>query len=140
MHQHGRGIALQLSHFAVGYGGCRTYGIALFPGDVGRSQAHNEVFNQLPKISSALLVAKRNASKIFALFDLRQPIYDDFASATLQYRRHSLLLRPDSRFASEHLLAKQVDEFRSFEWFHDDFIRFQKDSGHSTLHIGVSAD
>jgi hypothetical protein len=44
----------------MGDGGGRTYGIALFSGDVRRSEAQNQVFDQLRKISCALLVAKRN--------------------------------------------------------------------------------
>jgi hypothetical protein len=28
-----------------------------------------------------------------------------------------------------------LGEFPDFEWFHDDFVRFQKDGAHSTLHV-----
>ena len=44
------------------------------------------------------------------------------------------------RFASKHLFADEFGESAHFEWFHDDFIRFQKDGGHSALHVGVAAD
>jgi hypothetical protein len=36
--------------------------------------------------------------------------------------------------------VKKFNKSHSFEWFHDDFIRFQKDRGHGALHIGVTAD
>ena len=113
---------------------------ALLYGDVGRSQAHNQVVNQLGKISRALLVTKSNAGKILVLFDPRQPVFDDKGSATLQYSRYSFLWRRDSRCASEQLIVNKIGECLSLEWFHDDFIRFQKDSVHSTLHVGVAAD
>jgi hypothetical protein len=41
-----------------------TDGIAFLYGDVGRSQAQNQVLNQLGKISRALLVAKSNSAKL----------------------------------------------------------------------------
>jgi hypothetical protein len=37
---------------------------ALLYGDVGRSQAHNQVINQLGKMSRAILIAKNNAAKL----------------------------------------------------------------------------
>ena len=117
-----------------------TDGIAFLYGDVGRSQAQNQVLNQLGKISRALLVAKSNSDELRVFLDPRQPIFDDMASATLQYSRHSLLWRWHSKFASEQLIVDEISEFLSLNWFHDDFIRFQKDGVHGALHVGVAAD
>jgi len=72
-------------------GGGGTDGFAFFSGAAGCSQAHNQVFNQFGKISSALLVAKRNVVEFFALFDLRQPVLDDMVCTTVQYCSHSSL-------------------------------------------------
>ena len=59
----------------------------------GCSRAHNEVFNQLRKISRALFVAKRNVAEFFALFDLCQPVLDDIVGTMLQDCSHSFLVR-----------------------------------------------
>src|ERR1700730_4249788 len=124
----------------MGYGGSGTDGIVFFSGNVGRSQASNQVSNQLRKITSALLVAERNAVQFLALLDLRQPVFDDKISAMLQYRSHSFFWHRNSKFASEQLIADEISEFPSLEWFDDDIVCLQKDSVHSTLYVGVATD
>ena len=74
------------------------------------------------------------------VFCSRQPVCDDTSNAAVQYRSHSILFDPASRFVSKHLFAKKVSEFTSFEWFHDDLIGFQKDGGHGALHVGIATD
>jgi translation elongation factor EF-1alpha len=54
---------------------------------------------------------------------------------SLQYRGDSFLFCPGSGFAGKHLFAEKVREFPNFEWFNDDFVRFQRDSGHGDLDI-----
>src|SRR5580704_7029586 len=61
-------------------------------------------------------------------------------NATLQYRRHSFLWRPNSRLTSNQLVMDEFRKFPSFEWLNDDIVRFQKDSGHRTLHVWVATD
>ena len=56
VHRHGRSVALQLPHLAMGDSSGGTDGFAFFPGFVGCSQAHNEFFNQFRKISGMLVV------------------------------------------------------------------------------------
>src|ERR1700730_13896317 len=121
MHQHGRSVALRLPHLAMSDGGSGTDGIAFLSGDVGRSQANNQVFDQLRKISGALLVAKRNAGKLLARFDLRQPVFDDKGCALLQYSGHAFLWRWNRRFTTEQLIADEISKFLGLEWLHDNF-------------------
>src|ERR1700676_1781793 len=124
----------------MGNGSRGTDETALLYGDVARSQAHNQVVNQLGKISRALLVTKSNAGKLLVLFAPRHPVFDDKASATLQYSRHSFLWRRKSNFTSEHPIVDEISECLGLEGLHDDFIRFQKDGVHRTLQVGVAAD
>ena len=91
-------------------------------------------------MSSTLVVAEQNVVEFFALFCARQPVFDDTANTALQDRAHSLLLRARPGFAGSHLFAEEIGEFSDLEWFHDDFVRFQKDRGHSALHVGIAAD
>jgi hypothetical protein len=58
--------------------------------------------------------------KFFALFDLRQPTFDNFACATMQYRSHPLLVRPNRRLAGKQLVVKKINESPSLEWLNDD--------------------
>jgi hypothetical protein len=81
-------------------GGGGSDGFVFFSGTAGCSQAHDPVFNQFRKISSTLLVAKRNVVEFFALFDLQQPVFDDIVGTTAQYCSHSFLIRPGGGFAS----------------------------------------
>src|ERR1700690_3717633 len=114
--------------------------VAVLRGSTGLSQADNQVYNQFRKMSSALIVAKQKMVEFSALFYSRQPVSNYTGHTTLQYLGHSFLFHPGSRFASEHLVAEEFGEFPGFEWFHDDFVRFEKDSVHSALHVGISAD
>ena len=41
---------------------------------------------------------------------------------------------------TEHLIVNEICEFASLERFHDDFVRFQKNGFHRTLHVRVAAD
>src|ERR1035441_7991505 len=91
-------------------------------------------------MSSALVVAKRKVVEFTALFYPRQPVFDDAGNTALQYRSPSFLFHPGGRFASKHLFADELGESADFEWFHHDFVRFQKDSVHGALHVGVAAD
>ena len=43
-------------------------------------------------------------------------------------------------FATKQFIVDEIGEPFGPEWFLDDFVRFQKDSVHSTLHVGVPAD
>src|SRR4029077_8187975 len=104
----------------MGYGGFRTGGIAFFLRGIGLSQADNQVFNQLGKISGTLLVGKRNATELLVLSYPQQPIFDDTAATPPQYRGHSFLGRRDSKFTSEQLIVDEFGEFAGLEWFHDD--------------------
>jgi hypothetical protein len=61
--EHPRSVASQLSQLAMGYGSGGTDGIAFFPGGVRLSQPHNQVFNQLGKISGTFLVGTRDEIK-----------------------------------------------------------------------------
>jgi len=79
--------------------------------------------------------------KLLVLFDPRQPVIDDKGSATLPI--FPLLFSFGAGTAGarvRQLIVNKIGECLSLEWFHDDFIRFQKDSVHSTLHVGVAAD
>jgi hypothetical protein len=60
----------------MGDGSRGTDGIAFLYGNMGRSQAHNQIGNQLGKIPRALLVTKSNAAKLFVL-DPRQPVFNN---------------------------------------------------------------
>ena len=40
----------------------------------------------------------------------------------------------------DHFFSDQFGELPNFEWFHDDFVRLQKNGGHGALHVGVAAD
>jgi len=92
------------------------------------------------KMSGTLGVAEQEVVELVALLNAFQPVLDDIDTAALQYRAHSYLVRPDSRFAAKHLFADELSEFFDFEWFHENFVRFQKDSVYGALHVGVAAD
>src|SRR5580698_7209232 len=62
------------------------------------------------------------------------------AGTTLQYCGYSFFLDPGRRLTSEELFVDHFGQFPGLEWFHDDFVRLQKDSVHSALHIRVAAD
>jgi hypothetical protein len=52
---------------------------------------------------------------------------------------YSFLWRRNDGLASEQLVVDEISELPSLERFHDDFICFQKDGVHRTLHVGVAA-
>src|SRR5580658_4188204 len=106
----------------MGYGGGRTNG-AFYAGSDGLPQSDNQVFDELGKISSTLLVSQRNVTEVFVLFYPRQPVINDAAGTTLQNRGHSFFFHSGGRLASEQLMVNQVGELPSLEWFHDDFVR-----------------
>jgi hypothetical protein len=64
MHQHCRGIALQIPQLAVGYGGIGKNGIAVLTGLAGLAQAESQVFYQLGKMSSALIIAEGEGGSV----------------------------------------------------------------------------
>jgi hypothetical protein len=57
-----------MPQFAMGYGRGGRDGVTVLRGGVGLSQADNQVFNQLGKMSSTRSVAKPNVVKFIALF------------------------------------------------------------------------
>ena len=62
MHQHCRSVALLIAQLAMGHGSRGKDGIAVLAGGAGLAQAESQIFNQLGKMSGALLVAQRNAA------------------------------------------------------------------------------
>lgn len=68
VHEHPMSVTLQFSHLAMRYGSGGTDGIALFPRNIGLSQANNQVLNQLGTIPNTVLVGKRNMVEFFVLF------------------------------------------------------------------------
>jgi|SRR5580704_1518104 hypothetical protein len=91
-------------------------------------------------MSSSLVIAKRKAAQFTALFRTYQPPFDNTGNAPLQDHAHSFLFKPGGRSAGEHPFADELGESAYIEWFHDDFVRFEKDSGHGALYVGVAAD
>src|ERR1700691_907272 len=124
----------------MGYRGGGEPGIAVLRGSTGLSQADNQVFDQLRKMSSAFIVAKLEVVEFRTLSYPRQPVFNHNGRTTLQYRGHSFLWRTGSRFTSEQLFVDELCELPGFEWFHDDIVRLQQGSVHSALHVGVAAD
>ncbi|SPF41898.1 hypothetical protein SBA1_400043 [Candidatus Sulfotelmatobacter kueseliae] len=140
MHQHCGSVALFISQLAMCYGGDGKDSIAVLGSGTGLAQADNQVFDQLREMSRTLVVAKQNVVEFPTLFCPCQPVFDDTGNTALQYRAHSLLFQPGGNLAVQHLFPDQVGEFPNLERFHQDFVRFQEDSGHGTLHVGVAAD
>src|ERR1039458_3745952 len=122
----------------MGYGGIGKDRIAVLRGGAGLAQADNQVLNQLGKVSGTLAVAERQVVEFLALCCPRQPVFDDKGSRALQYRAHPFLLSPGNRSASKYLFADEFREPLDFEWFYEDFVCFQKDSGHRALHVRVA--
>src|ERR1700686_1707693 len=140
MHQHRGSVALQIAQLAVGYRGQGKDGIAVLRGGAGLAQADHQVFNQLGKMASTLVIAKRNVVEFARLLYPSQPVSNDSGNTALQDRTHSLLFYSGGRPSSSHLFADEFGEPADFEWFYHDFVRLQEDSRHGALHIGVAAD
>jgi len=60
------------------------------------------------------------------------------AAHRCKYRAHPFLFHSGKRFASKDLFADELRKSEDFEWFYEDFVCFQKDSGHRALHVRVA--
>src|SRR5438309_3322832 len=99
-------------------------GIAVFRG--GTVKANDQIFNQLWKMSCALVVAERKVVEFAALFRPSQPVCDDIGNGAMQYLGDPLLFQSGNRFAGEHLIVDEFREPSDIERFHDDFVSLQK--------------
>jgi hypothetical protein len=107
--------------------------IGVLRSGTGSRQADHQIFNQLRKMSSPLLVAERNLVEFSTLFRPDQPVVDDIGNTALQYRAHSFFINPRGRSAGNHLLSDEISESSDIERFYDNFVGFQKYSGHGPL-------
>src|ERR1700722_16306268 len=110
MHQHGGRVALPIAQISMGDGGGGKDSFVVLVVRARLAQADGQVFNQLRKMSSALLIAERNAVEFTTLFRPRQPLFDDTGGRAQQYRSHSLLL---SAFTSTAIECCAPCEYRN---------------------------